>query len=110
VDEDLARIPKAEALFGTATYAAAVPKLLAAGSLTGAMWAARLTAALEKAIPADELTDEVLRHPGTQEAFTRFRHDASEWPTAMGAQAFAEARNSLAGATARESTEGGAKG
>jgi hypothetical protein len=56
------------------------------------MWAARLTAALENPIKGEALTDDVLRHPGTIEALARFRRDASCWPAAMGAQAFAKLR------------------
>jgi hypothetical protein len=87
VEEDMARIPKADARFGTATYAEAVPKLLAAGSWTGAMWAARLAAAREGLDLGQTLTDEVLRHPGTREALARFRRDAKCWSEAMGAKA-----------------------
>jgi hypothetical protein len=94
VDEDRDRIQNAGAMFGTTTYAAAVPKLLAAQAWTGAMWAARLSAALENESSGEQLTDEVLRHPGTQEALRRFRQDAKCWPEAMGSLAL---RDLLAG-------------
>src|SRR5262245_30492194 len=68
VEEDLARMRKTEALFGTTTYAAAVPELLQTGAWSGAMWAARLTTALEGAEVGERLTDEVLQHAGTREA------------------------------------------
>jgi len=90
VDEDLARMPKAQALFGTEAYAEAVPKLLAAGAWTGAMWASRLTAALENRSTGEELTESVLRHPGVQEALARFRRDAACWQAAMGVEALAQ--------------------
>jgi hypothetical protein len=96
VDEDLARMPMAEVQFGTPTYAEAVPKLLVAGAWTGAMWASRLAAALENRITGEALTEEVLRHPGTQEALARFRKDASCWPTAMGEEALAKYRTRVA--------------
>src|SRR5262249_1674413 len=47
LDEDLARMPTARLLFGTDTFADAVPKLLTAGAWAAAMWAARLSAARE---------------------------------------------------------------
>jgi hypothetical protein len=72
-----------------------VPKLLAAGAWTGAMWASRLSADLENKITGEELTEEVLRHPGTQEGLARFRKDASCWPAAMGAEALAQYRTQL---------------
>jgi hypothetical protein len=96
VDDDLARTPKAHALFGTATYAEAVPKLLGEGIWTGAMWAARLSAALEDLPTGEALTDDVLQQAGTREALSRFRHDAKCWPEAMGAQALALYRARLA--------------
>ncbi len=95
VDEDLAKMPPAEALFGTPTDADAVPKLLQAGAWSGAMWAARLAAA-RGGHTGDELTDEVLRHPGTQEALARVRLDKSCWPDAMGAEALKQYRARLA--------------
>jgi hypothetical protein len=90
VEQDLARMPKAEALFGTETYVEAVPKLLMAGAWAGAMWASRLTAALESRSTGEELTVGVLRHPGIEEALTRFRHDASCWRSAMGVDALVQ--------------------
>jgi hypothetical protein len=87
VEQDLARMPKAEAVFGTETYAAAVPRLLMAGAWAGAMWASRLTVALESRSSGEELTAEVLRHPGVEEVLTRFRRDASCWRSAMGVEA-----------------------
>jgi hypothetical protein len=97
VDQDLEGMRKSDVLFGTATYAEAVPKLLAAGAWSGAIWTARLTAALESETIGDELTDEVLRHPGTLEALSRFRRDAKCWPAVMGMQALAEYRARLPG-------------
>jgi hypothetical protein len=95
VDEDLARVQPAEAMFGSATYAAAVPALFQAGAWSAAMWAARLTAARESATAGAELTDEVLRHPGTREALARVRRDKTCWPAAMGAEALARYRARL---------------
>jgi hypothetical protein len=67
VEQDLARIPESKTQFGTASYAEAVTKLLSEGSWSGAMWAARLTAALEDGVVGEQLTDEVLRRAGTQQ-------------------------------------------
>jgi hypothetical protein len=90
VEEDLGRMQKPETTFGTATFAAAVPKMLAAGCWTGAMWAARLTAALENEPTGEQLTDEVLQHPGTVEALAQFRRDPKCWSVAMGRQVLAD--------------------
>jgi hypothetical protein len=87
VKEDLAGIENSDAMFATATFAEAVPNLLAAKAWTGAMWAARLTAALENESTGEQLTDEVLQHSGVQEAIGRFRCDAKCWPEAMGSLA-----------------------
>jgi hypothetical protein len=95
VEDDLARVRKPNELFGVATFAEAVPKLLAAGAWTGAMWAARLTAALENEAAGEALTDSVLHHPGTQEALSKLQPDLQRWPTVMGAQALAHYRTSF---------------
>ena len=93
VDEDLARMKDAKSLFGTTTYAEAAPKLLEAKAWSAAMWAARLTAAKENPTSGEQLTEEVLNHPGTQEALTRVRRDRKCWPEAMGTAALVEYRN-----------------
>ncbi len=90
LDDDRSKMKSAEALFGMATYAAAVPKLLEKGARSGAMWAARLTVAREDETIGQELTNVVLRHPDTQEALACFRHDATCWPAAMGVEALLE--------------------
>lgn len=86
-DEDRAQVPSAKTMFGSQTYAAAVPKLLDAGAWSGAMWAARLSAAFEDSASGRELTDTVLQHAGTQEALARFRRDPKCWRDVMGVQA-----------------------
>ena len=106
LEEDLAKMQKSEALYGTATHAEAVQKLLGAGAWTGAMWAARLSAALEDEIVGDELTDQVLQNPGTRDALARFRKEAKSWPEAMGAHALAQYRTSLVHAPEREPMQG----
>jgi hypothetical protein len=107
VDEDLGRVPKAPVQFGTATFSAAVPSLLAVGCWTGAMWAARLSAALEDKMAGDELTEQVLRHAGTQEALGRFRRDRKCWHEAMGAQALADYWSKLGGVPQAAASPGG---
>lgn len=87
LDEDLARIKQSQALFGTATYAAAVPQLLQSGAWAGAMWAARLTTARESGTIGDALTAEVLEHSGVQEALQRYRLGEISWHQAMGVSA-----------------------
>lgn len=109
LDEDLARMQSAESMFGTSTYAEAVPKLLEAGSWTGAMWAARLSAALEARGTAEELTDRILAHAGAVEALSRFRKNPTCWPEAMGSGAYASYRAGLrkdTGAAIQEENSG----
>jgi hypothetical protein len=56
----LSAVRPSRELFGTETFMAAVPVLLEQRDHRGAMWAARLAAALEVAETAERLTDEVL--------------------------------------------------
>ncbi len=85
--EDLVRMTRASDLFGTSTYAEAVPKLLAAGAWSGAMWSARLSSAMDKSNNGEDLTNDVLNHQGAREAISRFRRDVKCWPEVMGTQA-----------------------
>ena len=86
-DDHLNQFMPSQALFGTETYAEAVPHLIKAKSWTGAMWAARLASARENGTIGDELTTEVLEHQGTLDALRRYRHGGASWPDAMGAAA-----------------------
>src|SRR5262249_30666566 len=79
VDEDRARAPKPQTLFGTATFAEAAPKMLELQSWTSAMWAARLTAAFENDATGEQLTGEILKHEAVQKALARFRADPNCW-------------------------------
>ena len=88
LDEDLARMPTARLLFGTDTFADAVPKLLTAGAWAAAMWAARLSAARESPTNGAELTDTLLHDPNVQEALSRFRRDPTCWRTAIRVEAY----------------------
>lgn len=98
LDEDLARMTSAPELFGTETYAAAVPQLLQADAWAGAMWAARLSAAREDATIGEALTSEVLKHPGPLDALKRYRFGAITWGEATGVTALEQyrAQHSLA--------------
>ena len=81
--QHFAETPDPRALYGTATYAEAVPELLKRGEYSRAMWAARLTAALEDPYVGEELTDAVLADPGVQEALRVVRAFPSRWHEAM---------------------------
>jgi hypothetical protein len=95
VPEDLARFGKPDSLFGTPTYADAVPKLLAAGAWSGAIWAARLSTAAEGEPAGEALTDQVLLHPSVVEAIARYRRDPKAWALAVGTNAFKAYRAGL---------------
>jgi hypothetical protein len=69
--------------FGTLSYAEAVPLNLARGRYSEAMWAARLTAALEDPVYGEELTDQVLADPGMQAALDAVRRDRKCWGEVM---------------------------
>ena len=78
--------------FCHATFAAAVPALLAEGDLERAMFAARLSTALESRRAGEELTDRILREPKVKAALERIRPDPalrseilppSEWQPAF---------------------------
>jgi hypothetical protein len=88
LDEDVARMPTARLLFGTESFADAVPKLLMAEAWAAAMWAARLSAARESPTNGAELTDAVLHDPNVQEVLSQFRREPSCWRTTMGVEAY----------------------
>ncbi|HEV7282064.1 MAG TPA: hypothetical protein VGN57_17815 [Pirellulaceae bacterium] len=73
--------------FGTPTFAAAVPALQAAGELQAAMFAGRLSTALEDASTGERLTDAILSDPEAAERIARLRRqrlscDVEETPSA----------------------------
>lgn len=74
--------PASEA-YGAATYAAAVPELLAAGRLSDAMWAARSAVALEDKPRGERATDQVLQHPAVRRALDAVRADPQKWRGVM---------------------------
>jgi hypothetical protein len=69
--------------FGAESYADAVPALLDAERYSRAMWAARLSAAWEDPAVGEELTDQVLRHPGVPEAVEQVRRKPGRWAEVM---------------------------
>lgn len=106
VEVDLARAPKPQSLFGTDTYAAAVPKMLALPSATGAMWAARLSTVLENGPAGEQLTNEVLQNDGSRQALVRFRADPQCWSEAMGFAALQQLRKRLLETAAQQVANG----
>jgi hypothetical protein len=74
-------------LFGTRTYAEAVPHLLKRGAYSQAMWAARLTCALEGRREGEALTRSILHDPGARAALERVRSDPERWAEVMGGTA-----------------------
>jgi hypothetical protein len=69
--------------FGTLYYAEAVAARLAVGDFSGAMWAARLSTALEGRHSGEELTKAVLEYPGVREAIEVVRQDPKRWAEVM---------------------------
>lgn len=68
-----------EALYGTTTFADAVPKLLSDKEWSRAMWAARLCVALEDTPLGERLTDEVLERPEVRRVLARLEADPVQW-------------------------------
>jgi len=75
--------PDPREVFGTDSYADAVPGLLDAERYSRAMWAARLSTAWEDPAFGEELTDQVLRHPGVPEAVEQVRRKPGCWAEVM---------------------------
>jgi hypothetical protein len=72
-------MPPPGVLFGTSRYADAVNPLLENGEFSRAMWAARLTLALEDSALGQELTERVLSYPGVREAIEEIRAKPKRW-------------------------------
>ncbi len=75
--------PDPRAVYGTDSYADAVPGLLDAGRYSRAMWAARLSTAWEDRALGEELTDHILGHPGVPEAVEQVRRNPPSWAEVM---------------------------
>jgi hypothetical protein len=69
--------------YGADSYALAVPRLLEEGRYSQAMWAARLSAALEDRTEGESLTDEVLGHPEVIACLEKVRRDPGCWQKVM---------------------------
>jgi len=76
----LRSVPKPMEMFGTPTFADAVPSLYQGGEFNRAMWAARLATAIENRRQGEDLTNAILEQPEVQEAIAQHRRDASQWP------------------------------
>jgi len=76
-----------EVIYGTATYAEAVPLMLERGEYSRAMWAARLTCAVEDRYLGESLTNTVLADERVQEAITSVQENPRAWRRLMVGQA-----------------------
>jgi hypothetical protein len=79
-DDLRALVAPAQTWFGVATFAQACDALLAQKKPSEAMWAARLSTALEDPQQGRELTDRVLRDPQAQAELARLKGSASPRP------------------------------
>ena len=84
-DDLLALVVPSQTWFGATTFAQACDSLLAQKKVSEAMWAARLSAALEDPQQGRDLTDRVLRDPAAQAELARLRASAAgrsvrPWP------------------------------
>jgi hypothetical protein len=79
----LASPPSSRELYGTETFAEAIPELLRNGEYSRAMWAARLSVVLEDARAGENWTHAVLVHPGVAESLKAVRLDPQYWHAAM---------------------------
>lgn len=70
-------------LFGTDTFADAVEPLLEAGDYSRAMWAARLTVALEDRSTGEGLTILILGDPDVKDALREVRKSPQRWNRVM---------------------------
>lgn len=71
----ISQLQAPQQLFGAGSFALAAKSLLGVGEVCRAMWAARLSALTEDWRAANDLTDEILRHPASVETISK----RSEW-------------------------------
>lgn len=69
--------------FATDTFAAAARARMAAKDYEPAMYAARLSTALEDRRAGQQLTDEILRQPNVQDALSQLRAEPKDWDKVM---------------------------
>jgi hypothetical protein len=74
-DDILERVVRANEWFGTRTFAKAVEPLLDDGFFSEAMWAARLSLALEDPDKGQRLTEFILEGPDVQDMLARLKED-----------------------------------
>lgn len=75
--------PSPRELYGTETFAEAIPDLLRNGEYSRAMWAARLSVVLEDARAGENWTHSVLVHPRVEESLKAVRLNPHYWHAAM---------------------------
>ncbi len=75
----LTTVKKPKELYGTDDFASAVASLLNGGQLSDAMWAARLSAAVEDNATGERLTDDVFADAQVKVALGRIKDDPSRW-------------------------------
>jgi hypothetical protein len=75
--------PMSDELYGTESFADAVPRLLKSGEFSRAIWAARLCVVLEDHRSGETLTDAILVHPEVSESLQRVRKNPFQWYSAM---------------------------
>jgi hypothetical protein len=75
--------PSAIDLYGTSTFAEAIPKLVANREYSRAMWAARLTVAIENDFLGEEWTDLILGSTEVQLAVRLVRSNPFRWYSQM---------------------------
>jgi hypothetical protein len=76
-------MPSSRDMFGTDTYSEAAYTMLTAGEYSRAMWAARLTAALDNPDKGEELTDTILQDEKVRAAIEQVRKNPQSWPEVM---------------------------
>jgi hypothetical protein len=82
-EELLKTMANTRELFGKDSYAEAVFPALERKDFSRAMWAARLTVALENGDQGEELTDTILQDADVLAAIERIRRDPSSWAQVM---------------------------
>lgn len=87
VSQDSAGI-SSQTLFGTPTFAEAVPGLLRSQAWSAAAWASRLSAKLEGEAPGEQLTNDVINEPAVAVALAQLRRRRDDWHAIMGASPF----------------------
>jgi hypothetical protein len=79
--DDIKGNPKT--MYETETFADAVEKQLAQGAFAQAMWAARMTVAVEDKHEGERLTNEVLAYSGVAEAIAEVTRNPNNWAKVM---------------------------